>query len=125
VLPEYAPPTEVETFQNYLDYLDEFPELDHPEALGLHYNIEIKHQKSAGTRVLDLVAHLTRSSELVEDVAKGQDNIALKAEMADKISNMATYILGKLAPNFDEALVREKFPTSYEESVNSVINLEV
>ncbi|KAL9652089.1 hypothetical protein ABK040_015890 [Willaertia magna] len=112
-LPEYIS-IKPEEHRNYVEYLEKLPNSTHPEIFGLHENAEITYNTS----------ELSVMTETILSVDGGSGN----KSQDDKdivITNVANDILGKLPEPFDLEKVQRKYPTDYNESMNTVIAQEV
>jgi dynein heavy chain len=98
---------------DYLNYIESLPLKPDPEVFGLHENAEIITNQNQGLTLLTDVQTLqTRSSG---SGGKSREQI---------ISETARYLQSKIPKPFDEDLIKTKFPTKIEESMNTVLSQE-
>jgi len=104
----YSPP--VGEKEDYLEYIASLPLNPEPEAFGLHENAEITTNQNI-TRILleDILSMQPRSSS---SGAKSRDEI---------IHEQALYLQSKTPKPFDLERVGKEYPTSYKESMNTVL----
>jgi len=101
------PPGEIE---DYIDYIKSLPLNPEPEAFGLHSNAEITTSQNATIEILsNVLAMQPRSSS-----GKGQTR-------EEVIGQQAKFLQGKTPEVFDLEMVSKKFPTDYNESMNTVL----
>ncbi|KAL1510265.1 hypothetical protein AB1Y20_006588 [Prymnesium parvum] len=99
--------------QGYLDYLEALPVNAFPEVFGLHDNADITcAQKDTFTMFATILSLQPRT-------ATGAGNS--RDEVLDE---MASDILDKLPEPFNLEAITDKFPTVYEESMNTVLQQE-
>lgn len=95
---------------DYLKYIDQLPLVPHPEAFGLHENAEITTNQSNTRLILESVLSVQpRSSS-----GSGKSREAIIDEIAKGIESQT-------ASPFDMDSVMEKYPTVYNESMNTVL----
>jgi len=96
--------------EEYLDYIRELPLNPEPEAFGLHNNAEITTQQIAtGNLLTSMIMMQPRAS-----AGKGKSREEI-------IGEQAAYLQTQTPEVFDLEYVAKKFPTSYEESNNTVL----
>jgi dynein heavy chain len=96
--------------QDYIDYIKSLPLNPSPEAFGLHQNAEIT---TANNETINLLQNiLSMQPRASSGSGKTREEI---------IGEQAAYIQSKTPPVFDFELIAKKFPTSYEESMNTVL----
>ena len=99
---------------DYLKYIDQLPLVPHPEAFGLHENAEITTNQSNTRLILESVLSVQpRSSS-----GGGKSREEIIAEISKGIEEQTP-------PIFDYDGVMEKYPTVYNESMNTVLAQEV
>ena len=100
--------------EEYINYISNLPLNPSPEAFGLHDNAEITNAQEE-TRVLmeTILSIQARSSG---GVGKSREEV---------IDEIATFIQGKTPEIFDEEKILNEYPTSYDESMNTVLYQEV
>jgi len=92
-----------------LDHVQELPLVTKHNIFGLHENA-------------DLIKDRQESDLLLTSVLKTQNSIIACVEgtsSEELVLAFATDLLSKLANNFDTALVLEKYPTTYDRSMNT------
>jgi dynein heavy chain len=99
---------------DYLKYIDQLPLVPHPEAFGLHENAEITTNQSNTRLILESVLSVQPRSA----AGAGKSREAIIAEISKGIEDQTP-------PLFDYEEVMEKFPTVYNESMNTVLAQEV
>lgn len=96
--------------EDYMDYIRELPLNPQPEAFGLHNNAEITTSQIATVNLLDsMIMMQPRASK-----GKGKTR-------EEVIGEQAKYLAENTPPAFDLEFVGKKFPTAYEESMNTVL----
>lgn len=100
--------------EDYINYISSLPLNPHPEAFGLHENAEITTNQNE-TRVLleNVLSVQPRSSS-----GSGKSREEIIGEISQQIE-------AKTPPAFEFDAVLEKYPTMYEESMNTVLAQEV
>jgi dynein heavy chain len=99
---------------DYLNYIESLPLKPDPEVFGLHENAEIITNQNQGLFLLaDVQTLQTRSSGVG---GKSREQI---------ISETARFLQSKIPKPFDFELVKTKYDTKYEESMNTVLSQEV
>lgn len=96
--------------EEYIDYIKTLPLNPSPEAFGLHENAEIT--TSQNTTINLLMTILTMQPRASTGSGKTREQI---------IGEMAAFIQTRTPKPFDLEEVGKKFPTSYEESTNTVL----
>lgn len=96
--------------EDYIEYIKSLPLNPHPEAFGLHENAEITTAQNT-TRIL-LEAVLSMQPRASSGSGKTREEI---------IGEQAKFIQGRTPPPFDLEQVGKQYPTSYEESMNTVL----
>lgn len=86
----------------------------HPEAFGLHENAEITTNQSETRLTLENI--LSIQPRTSSSGGKTREQV---------IMEIGIDIAGKTPPAFDLELVIEKYPTEYNESMNTVLTQEV
>lgn len=96
--------------EDYLNYIDTLPLNPEPEAFGLHENAEITTKQS---QTIDLLLDVL----LMQPKSSGGSG----ASREDIIGNMAAELEKRSPPPFDTEMVAKKYPTMYNESMNTVL----
>ena len=102
------------TQDDYIQYCQKLPLVPHPEAFGLHENAEITTNQTATRQILEDV--LSVQARASSGSGKSREEI---------ISDITKGIEDKTPPRIDIDFVVEKYPTSYNESMNTVLTQEV
>lgn len=96
--------------EDYIDYIKELPLNPEPEAFGLHNNAEITtSQISTQNLLTSMIMMQPRAS-----AGKGKSREEIIGDQAKFLQSMTPEV-------FDLEYVGKKFPTSYEESMNTVL----
>ena len=94
----------------YLDYMNTWPITPQPEVFGLHDNADITSARNETQTILQTV--LSMSSSGPGSGSQSRDSILMSA---------ASEIQAKLPKPFDIFSFQERYPTKYEESMNTVL----
>jgi dynein heavy chain len=100
---------------SYLEFIKQLPANQSPEIFGIHENGDIARQ-------------LTETKQLFDSVLKTQGSSTSSAggkSSDDVIIELASDILSKLPKEFDIEQISQKFPVSYDESMNTVLIQEM
>ncbi len=100
--------------QEYLNYIDNLPLNPSPEAFGLHDNAQITNSQ-ANTRDL-LATMLSISSKSSGSTGKTREEL---------IDEIATFVQSKTPAVFDEEDIEMRYPTDYNQSLNTILLQEV
>jgi dynein heavy chain, axonemal len=96
--------------EDYIDYIKTMPLNPKPEAFGLHNNAEITTSTIQTSMLLEsMIAMQPKTSS-----GKGKSREEI-------IGEQCKFLQSKTPPPFDLDLVQKKFPTNYEESMNTVL----
>ncbi|XP_034234713.1 dynein heavy chain 7, axonemal isoform X2 [Thrips palmi] len=102
-------------YEAYLSYIKSLPLITHPEVFGMNENADIIKDQQETSLLLSTIL-------LTEDVAaagtgkKSQDEVVIE-QSAD--------IISRLPANFDTEIAILKYPTMYEQSMNTVLIQEM
>lgn len=96
--------------QEYIDYIKSLPLNPSPEAFGLHQNAEITTANNSTIVLLENILSMQQRSS--SGAGKTREQI---------IGEQAAYLQSKTPPVIDLEMVGKNFPTSYEESMNTVL----
>jgi dynein heavy chain len=99
---------------DYLEYIKGLPLDPEPEAFGLHENAQITTAQDETRLLLETITSVQPRAS----TGSGKSREAQIADIAISIEKM-------LPPKFDGDAVATKYPTSYEESMNTVLIQEV
>ncbi|XP_017769725.1 PREDICTED: dynein heavy chain 7, axonemal-like [Nicrophorus vespilloides] len=102
-------------YEAFMSYTKSLPLITHPEVFGMNENADIMKDQQE-TSLLFTNTLLTQDTQSSGTSAKSTDEIVL---------DVAADILDKLPDNFDRDKAMEKFPTSYSQSMNTVLVQEM
>ena len=103
--PEHGP------YDSYLEYSRALPLIPEPEVFGMHSNADISKDNNETMLLFDSIL-LTQTGSVA--------GVGMKTD-EQRVAEIAADIIGKLPPMFDVAAVMRKYPTSYTESMNTVL----
>ncbi|KAL7706715.1 dynein heavy chain cytosolic putative [Lotmaria passim] len=103
--------------QGYLDYVASWPLNTNPETFGLHENADIACARTEAFETLQAVV-LLRSDP---SAASSASSAAAATTPDDAVKSLTTAIQSKVAQPFDLDHFRRKYPTKYEDSMNTVL----
>ncbi|MCQ2819757.1 MAG: hypothetical protein MJ252_21035 [archaeon] len=95
-------------------YIEGLPVNSEPEVFGLHENADIITNQNEGEALLETVLGIQPKD--AAGAGKSREEILL---------GIVEDIEKKMPPAFDREAIKEKFPTDYHESLNTVLNQEV
>ncbi|KAG7196964.1 hypothetical protein KM043_000229 [Ampulex compressa] len=99
----------------YLEYTRNLPLLAEPSVFGMNENADIVKEEREANRLLGSLL-LTQESTRSRSEETSDDAV---------VEGMASDILDKLPPEYDLAAALRAYPTSYEESMNTVLVQEM
>ncbi|KAK9511585.1 hypothetical protein O3M35_000215 [Rhynocoris fuscipes] len=105
----------VSALEDFMEYVKNLPMITSPSVFGMHANADIMKDKQETELLLS-------STLLTLDTAKG-GGAGVSADTV--VFDVAKDILQKLPPNFDLVTALEKYPTSYNQSMNTVLVQEM
>lgn len=97
-------------YNDYITYLKQLPQVPEPEAFGLHENAEITTNQNEARIILENVLS-------IQPRASGAGG----SSREDQINEMAKEIQNQTPPPFDVEAVSARYPTDYNESMNTVL----
>jgi len=109
----YAP--EVETVEGFNEYIRSLPINPAPEVFGLHENADITSAQNETFAMLGVLVELQPRS------AAGAGG----ASRDDVIKTLADDFLSRLPTSLDILRAQQKYPTDYNESMNTVVTQEI
>ncbi|GAA6232467.1 dynein heavy chain 3, axonemal [Lates japonicus] len=101
-------------YQTYVNYIRSLPICADPCVFGLHSNADITKDNQETNQLLDGVL-LTLPRQMGGGAKSPQE----------VVDELAEDILSKLSADFDIQMVMDKYPVTYEESMNTVLRQEV
>jgi dynein heavy chain, axonemal len=107
----YIPPKGA--YEDYVEFIKNLPATQYPEAFGMHENVDISKDLASTKLLFDSILLTTGSKK----TAGGDSD--------KQLNEIAKDILTKLPQNFNLEKVMQKFPTKYEESMNTVLIQEM
>jgi dynein heavy chain, axonemal len=100
-------------YEDYVEFIRNLPATQHPEVFGMHENVDISKDLQSTKLLFDSIL-LTLGS------TKSQSSDTDK-----KLMDIAKDILNKLPANYNIESAMAKYPTKYEESMNTVLVQEM
>ena len=101
-------------YEDYVEFIRNLPATQHPEVFGMHENVDISKDLQSTRLLFDSIL-LTLGSTKTQG---GGDT-------DKKLQEIAKDILVKLPADFNLEAALQKFPTKYEESMNTVLVQEM
>eukprot|EP00929_Paragymnodinium_shiwhaense_P087548 TRINITY_DN476_c0_g5_i1.p1 TRINITY_DN476_c0_g5~~TRINITY_DN476_c0_g5_i1.p1 ORF type:complete len:2570 (-),score=757.67 TRINITY_DN476_c0_g5_i1:167-7876(-) len=111
----YYHPPEGETVAEIVEYVKGLPLFPSPEAFGLHENCNITVAQNEASKLLDGMKKMVALGGGAGEGALSQDEV---------MDNTAASIQERLPKTFPLDICEIKFPTLYEESMNTVVKQE-
>ncbi|KAF3425902.1 hypothetical protein E2986_08048 [Frieseomelitta varia] len=116
----YVP--QVSDHEEFLDYVRSFPMTTAPSVFGMNENADIiKDQQETTLMLSSLLA--TQPIQDIKDT--GETEIDVGKSPDEIVYGVASDILSKLPDDFDLAAALEKYPTLYNQSMNTVLVQEM
>ena len=126
----YIPPKS--TYEEYVEFIKNLPASQHPEVFGMHDNVDISKDLQATKLLFDSIL-LTMGSTSSEggDTDKKLNDIAndilskVNFFLVFSLLNLFIFLFFKLPANFNLEEAMKKYPTQYNESMNTVLVQEM
>ncbi len=109
-------------YEDYVEFIKNLPSTQHPEVFGMHENVDISKDLQS-TRLLFNSILLTLGSS--QSSSSSSSESSADSSTDKKLMEISKDILAKLPPNFDLEAALHKYPTKYEESMNTVLVQEM
>jgi len=100
-------------YEEVIEFIGKLPPSQKPEIFGMHDNVDMSRELKETRQLLDAVL-------LTQEQAGGGGE-----KFDSKLADIAADILAKLPNNFNLELALNKFPTTYGESMNTVLVQEM
>ncbi len=100
-------------YEDYVEFIKNLPSTQHPEVFGMHENVDISKDLQATKLLFDSIL-LTLGSTKTQS-----------GDTDKKLMEISNDILSKLPRDFDLEAALHKYPTKYEESMNTVLVQEM
>jgi dynein heavy chain len=104
-------------YEGYIEFIEQLPLLPEPEAFGMHANADITKDNKETNDLFESIL-------ITQSTAGGGGGGGGKSS-EDTLIEVCSDILAQLPPPFDTAVVQRKYPTKYEESMNTVLVQEM
>ncbi|KAL0237672.1 hypothetical protein PCE1_001066 [Barthelona sp. PCE] len=98
---------------DYVSFIESLPLNAEPSVFGLHQNGDITHMTNETFHMFDTLITLQPS-----------DSGGAGGDRNDKIDSLAKDIASRVSPVFDIEAIQARYPTRYEESMNTVLQQE-
>lgn len=123
-------------YEDYVEFIRQLPTTQRPEVFGMHENVDISKDLQA-TKFVSFLFKLIKSfilfllfflwfRLLFDSILLTLGSTSSQSGDSDKkLMDISKDILSKLPANFDLEAAMQKFPTKYEESMNTVLVQEM
>ncbi|KAL6424720.1 hypothetical protein ACFW04_009998 [Cataglyphis niger] len=119
-----------EDYSQFLDYVRELPMTTAPSVFGMHENADIiKDQQETYLMMSSILTTQVQimciSDELTEIKDTGQAKTDAEKTPDEIVHGVASDVLSRLPPDYDLVAALNKYPTLYEQSMNTVLVQEM
>lgn len=125
----YVPPKG--TYEEYVEFIKQLPSTQHPEIFGMHENVDISKDLQSTKLLFDSIL-LTMGSTSVEGGNTDKKLNDISNDILSKVSSCLHLVACwsffggfQLPPNFNLEEAMKKYPTQYNESMNTVLVQEM
>lgn len=100
-------------YEDYVEFIRNLPASQYPEVFGMHENVDISKDLAATRLLFDSILLTLGSTK------------SASGDTDKKLMDISKDILAKLPANFNLETAMHKYPTKYEESMNTVLVQEM
>jgi dynein heavy chain len=101
---------------NYIEYIESLPLVAEPSVFGMHQNANITKDQNETTKLFSSILLTQASSSGGGAAGKSKEEL---------ITEVASGILEKMPPLYDMEVAELKYPTLWEQSMNTVVTQEL